>query len=146
MKNIKKAFAQLKEAEEESDISGSDESDGSEGAAHFQFHDHDRFQFVQKASMFDPRIERLLKQNQGTRPKLDLRDVTLLDSQSTIDQICNKELVKDVSKSSKSMQLKSNGGTTTIHQQARMKGYANHLWFSKKAITNILALSYVIDD
>jgi hypothetical protein len=111
MKNIKKAFAQLKEAEEESDISGSDESDGSEGAAHFQFHDHDRFQFVQKASMFDPRIERLLKQNQGTRPKLDLREIILLDSQSTIDLISNKELVKDVSKCSKSMQLKSNGGT-----------------------------------
>jgi hypothetical protein len=78
MKNIKKAFAQIKEAEEESDISGSDgsdESDGSEGAAHFQFHDHDRFKFVQKASMLDPRIERLLKQNHGTRPKLDLREV-----------------------------------------------------------------------
>jgi hypothetical protein len=42
------------------------------------------------------------------------------------------------------MQLKSNGGLMTINQRVRMKGYANLVWFSKDAITNILALSNVI--
>jgi hypothetical protein len=92
----------------------------------------------------DPRIERLFKHCHGARPHLDLREVILLDSQSTIDLVCNKELVTDISESDKIMQLKSNGGVMTINQRARMKGYANLVWFSKDAITNILALSNVI--
>jgi hypothetical protein len=70
MKNMKKAFALLQEDKQESDISrsdGSDDSDDSEGASHFQFHGPDHFQFVQKAvtlseQPLDPRIERLFKQ------------------------------------------------------------------------------------
>jgi hypothetical protein len=150
MKNMKKAFALHQEDKQESDISRSDGSDDSDGSAsHFQFHGHDHFKFAQKAvtlyeQPLDPRIERLFKQSHGTRPHLDLREVVLLDSQSTIDLVCNKELVTDISKSNKNMQLKSNGGVMTINQPARMKGYANLVWFSKDAIANILALSNVI--
>jgi hypothetical protein len=76
--------------------------------------------------------------------KLNLRQVILLDSQSTMDLLCNKALVTKTFRSSKSMHLKSNGGTMTVNHQAKMKGYHMHVWYSEKAITNILALSNVI--
>ena len=38
------------------------------------------------------------------------------------------------------MQLKSNGGTTTVSHQATVNGYHNSVWFSKNFITNIIAM------
>jgi hypothetical protein len=67
-----------------------------------------------------------------------------LDSQSTIDLVCNKGLVTEVFKSKKGMRLASNGGTMTVHHKAKVKGYHTHVWFSERVITNILALSNVI--
>ena len=42
------------------------------------------------------------------------------------------------------MQLKSNGGTMLVTHKAKMAGYHAHVWYDKRAITNILALSNVI--
>jgi hypothetical protein len=42
------------------------------------------------------------------------------------------------------MQLKSNGGTMEVNKQAIMSGCHMHMWYNKKAITNILTLSNVI--
>jgi hypothetical protein len=42
------------------------------------------------------------------------------------------------------MRLKSNGGTMEVKKQAIMPGYHAHIWYNKKAITNILSLSNVI--
>jgi hypothetical protein len=42
------------------------------------------------------------------------------------------------------MRLKSNGGTMEVKKQAIMPGYHAHVWYNKKAITNILSLSNVI--
>jgi hypothetical protein len=35
------------------------------------------------------------------------------------------------------MRLKSNGGTMEVKKQAIMPGYHGHVWYNKKAITNI---------
>jgi hypothetical protein len=43
---------------------------------------------------------KFFKQTHGTKIKLDLREVVLLDSQSTMDLICNPALVKKTFKSS----------------------------------------------
>jgi uncharacterized protein YodC (DUF2158 family) len=75
---------------------------------------------------------------------LDLREIILLDRQSTRDLICNPNLVKKIFRSSKEMQLKSNGGSMTVKHKAKMAGYHREVWYDKKAITNILALSNVI--
>jgi hypothetical protein len=75
---------------------------------------------------------------------LDLREIILLDSQSTMDLICNPNLVKKIVRSSTEMQLKSNGGFMTVEHKATMAGYHRDVWYDKKAITNILALSNVI--
>jgi hypothetical protein len=87
---MKKAFAQLKETKEDSDIS---ESDSSQGESHFQA-TGDGLQFTQVESEFEPRIAQLLKQAHGSNMTLDLREIILLDSQSTVDLICNPNLVK----------------------------------------------------
>ena len=61
-----------------------------------------------------------------------------------MDLICDPALVESTFKSSHSMRLKSNGGTMEVKKQAIMLGYHVHVWYNKKAITNILSLSNVI--
>ena len=65
----------------------------SEEESHFQFADGG-FQFTQVENEFEPQIAKLFKQTHGTKIKLDLREIILLDSQSTMDLICNPALVK----------------------------------------------------
>jgi hypothetical protein len=85
--------------------------------------------------------EVLFKQSHSKTKELDLKNIILLDSQSTMDLFCNKKLVKSVQHSSRPMTLASNGGTMKVTQKATVSGYTKKVWFSKKAITNILALS-----
>jgi hypothetical protein len=105
-------------------------------------HDSPGLQLAQVETELEPRIAELFQQKHVPVPNLDLRQV--VDSQSTIDLICNKELVTDIFKSNKSMRLKSNGGTMNVRQQAKIKGYERKVWYSTEAITNILSLSNVI--
>jgi hypothetical protein len=42
------------------------------------------------------------------------------------------------------MRLKSNGGTMVVTRKATMPGYNKDVWFSTRAITNIIALSNLI--
>ncbi len=67
------------------------DSESEEEDSHFQF--DDGFQFMQMkvkqtAIKFKPHIAKLFKQTHGTKIKLDLKKVILLDSQSTMDLIC----------------------------------------------------------
>jgi hypothetical protein len=140
---IKKSFttvntqlAQLKEAD--SDIS---ESEGEE-ASHFQV--DQALQFAQLDKKFEPRIAKLFKQA-GSSIKLDLKEVILLGSQSTMDLFCNAALVSKISKSRSNMRLKSNCGTMLVTQKATMEGYNKTVWFITRAITNIIALRNLID-
>jgi ribosomal protein L15 len=140
-KKMKKAFAQLKEND-----SDDSDSDLEEETSHFQM---DAFQFTQFDKKFDkkfePRIARLFKQaHGGTTLELDLTEVILLDSQSTMDIFCNQAMVGETSKSVSSMRLKSNGGSMVVTHKAKMPGYHRPVWFSKKAIANILALRNLI--
>jgi hypothetical protein len=119
-KNLKKAFTQLqKTSKQDLDLSGfeSEEED-----SHFQF--GDGFQFTQMkmkqtAIEFVPRIAKLFKQTHGTKLKLDLKKVILLDSQSTMDLICDPALVELTFKSSHSMRLKSNGRTMEVKKSCQ---------------------------
>jgi hypothetical protein len=98
----------------------------------------------QMAIKFEPCIAKLFKQTHGTRIKIDLKKVILLDSHSTMDLICDPALVELTFKSSHSMRLKSNGRTMEVKKQAIMPGYHMHVWYNEKAITNILSLSNLI--
>jgi hypothetical protein len=144
LKSIKKTFTmvntqlpQLKE--DDSDIS---ESEGDKEASYFQV--DQALQFAQVNKKFEPMIVKLFKQT-GSSIKLDLREVILLDSQSTMDLFFNAALVSKNSKSKSSMRLKSKGGTMTVARKATMPGYNKTAWFSTRAITNIIALCNLID-
>ena len=55
--------------------------------------------------------------------QLDLKNVILLDNQSTLDLICNKNLTSKIKKSYKKISVQGNGGTLTIKYKARIPGY-----------------------
>jgi hypothetical protein len=143
IKSMRKAFTtvntqleKLKEAK--SDIS---ESEGEDEASHFQM--DVALQFAQVEKEFEPRIAKLFKQA-GLSVKIDLREIILLDSQSTMDHFFNAALVSKTCKSTTSMRLKSNGGTMSVTRKATMTGYNKDVWFSTRAITTIIALSNLI--
>jgi hypothetical protein len=127
---LKKAITQLqKTSKQDSDLS---DSESEEEDSHFQF--DDGFQFTQmkvKQTVieFKPQIAKLFKHTHGTRTKLYLKKVILLNSQSTMDLICDPALmVESTFKCSHKMQLKSNGGTMEVKQQTIMPGYHMHVW------------------
>jgi hypothetical protein len=110
--------------------------------SHFQV--DQALQFAQLDKKFEPIIAKLFKQA-GSSIKLDLKEVILLDSQSTTDLFCNASLVSNISKSRSNMRLKSNGSTMVVTRTATMEGYNKTLWFSTRSITNIIALCNLID-
>ena len=134
LSTVNAQLTQLKE--EDSDLS--DVSDTEEDS-HFQY----GLQFTQTAK-FEPRIAELFKQAHNDIT-LDLREVILLDSQSTMDLLCNPALVRKIFKARKPMRLKSNGGTMRVTHQARLQGYNKTVWFEVSAITNIISLANIID-
>jgi hypothetical protein len=62
-----------------------------------------------------------------------------------MDLFCNAALVNKIIKSRSNMRLKSNGGTMVVTQKAMMEGYNKTVWFSTRAIINIIALRNLID-
>jgi hypothetical protein len=114
-------LAQLKEAD--SDIS---ELEGEE-VSHFQV--DQALQSAQLDKKCEPRIAKLFKQA-GSSTKLDLKEVILLDNQSTMDLFCNVSLVRHISKSRSNMRLKSNVSTMLVTINATMEGYNKTVWFS----------------
>jgi hypothetical protein len=142
-KSMKKAFTTVntqleKMKEADFNISGSEDDDDQ---SHFQM--DAAIQFAQVDKEFEPTIKNLFKQA-GSSVKIDLREVIILDSQSTMDIFCNAALVSKTRKSTTSMRLKSNGGTMLVTRKAIMPGYNKDFWFSTRAITSIIALSNLI--
>jgi hypothetical protein len=107
-----------------SDPDTTESDDCQEESAHFQFGNERGFMMAQH--------------------DLDLKNIILLDTQSTVDLFCNRKLVQQVSKSDKPMRVQSNGGTIQVTHKATMRGYKHDIWFSKHALTNILSLSNLI--
>jgi hypothetical protein len=58
-----------------------------------------------------------------------------------MDLFCNRALVDKTYKSRDSMGLKTNAGIMLVSQKATIPGYNKKVWFSTRAITNIVALS-----
>ena len=118
---VKKSFAQLQAALENENESVSSSNEQS----HFQF----------------MHIKIVLSQNSSG--DVDLRNVILLDSQSTVSLFCNPNFVSSFSKAEKPLKLQSNGGKLMIHHVAAIYDDGMCVWFSKKAITNNLSLKMV---
>jgi hypothetical protein len=144
LKYMKKAFTTVNTQIELLNEADSDiyDSEGDEEASHLQM--DEALQFAQVDTGFKQRIMKLFKQNHGSKIKLDLRQVILLESQSTMDLFCKSAMVGKTIKSASSMRLKSNGGTMVVTCKAHMMGYHKTVWFRNKAITNILDLCNLI--
>ena len=138
---MKKSYTQLQKIQE-SDSNLSDDVDEEENS-HFQIVDRG-LQFTQLNREFKPHIAKLFNQAPDFNNNLDLREIILLDSQSTMDFFCNLSLVTETSNSISSMRLKSNGGTMVVTHKGKMAGYHRFFWFSKRAITNNIALRNII--
>ena len=89
-------FAQLKAAQED----GSD-SDSSAEMSHFQY-DSNSVANTREEGIIDMTFEQSKKGMLG----FNLREVILLDNQSTVDIFCNKKLVSNVRRAPESLTLK----------------------------------------
>jgi hypothetical protein len=73
-----------------------------------------------------------------------LRNVLLLDNQSTFDLCCNKKFASKIIKAKNALQMTSNGGGLKITKKCKIPGYKYLVWYCKKAITNIICLKNLI--
>ena len=73
----------------------------------------------------------------------DLRELLLLDNQSTTDLFCDKKLLRDIKQVQGSCTIITNGGQITTNKKGYLKNYG-YVWYHPEAITNILSLSNVI--
>ena len=75
---------------------------------------------------------------------LDLRSVWLLDSQSTFDLCCNPDFAAKMRKAKQALNMSSNGGGLCITKECMVLGYEFWMWFTKRAMTNIICLKNII--
>jgi hypothetical protein len=122
------------------------ESDTEEGGAHLQyamgfqqytFSSNDSLPVVSRAYS---QAEHVHKQSTKGGSGLNLREVVLLDNQSTIDLFCNPGMVYNIRKAECPLKLQSNGGVMQLHHKATLEGYHSEVWFSTDAICNIIGL------
>jgi hypothetical protein len=106
-----------------------------EGSSHF----HDAMEMIEEDH---PKIVLALKSRKFA--DLDLRNVLLLDNQSTFNLCCNKVFASKIFKAKNALLMTSNGGGLKITKKCKIPGYKYLVWFSKKAITNINCLKNLI--
>ena len=73
-----------------------------------------------------------------------MRDLLLLDNQSTDDIFCNDKYLKNIHHVKETLQLSTNGGVLTTNMKGTFPGYGL-VWYHPNAITNILSQSRVED-
>ena len=129
----------IKKIEEEKDDSDISESDSESGSAFLKM-ERDIVSSIGKDIITNIIIHNQAKLND----QLDLKNVILLDNQSTLDLIYNKKLTSKIKKSDKKISIQVNGRTLTIKYMARMPGYNYDTWFIKDEIANIISLKNMI--
>jgi hypothetical protein len=128
---LKKSVSALQKCDEDEDSSLS----SVEGSSHFQ----DAMEMLEE---HHPKLVLALKSSKFTN--LDLRNVLLLDNQSTFDLCCNKMFAFKIIKAENALSMTSNGGGLKITEKCKIPGYKYLVWYSKKAITNIICLKNLI--
>ena len=71
-----------------------------------------------------------------------MREVILLDNESTLDLFCNEEYVEDIQIVKRGMNVESTGGDLHVIRKGVVPGY-DRVWFERDGMTNILALKNV---
>jgi hypothetical protein len=101
---------------------------------HFDDADHVHFQFLLHADYRSV----VLNQGSVTVPKAWI----LLDNQSTVDVFYNKDLLLNLRKSRKPMDIHCNAGVTSTDLIGDLPGYGQ-VWYHPNGIANILSLARV---
>jgi hypothetical protein len=140
MKSLEKDNRQLKKSV--SVLQKCNEDDGNdsllstvEGSSYFQ----DAMEMLEE---HHPKVVLALKSRKFTN--LYLRKVLLLDNQSIFDLCCNKTFASKILKAENALSRASNGGGLKISEKCKIPGYKYLVWYSKKAITNIICLKNLI--
>ena len=87
----------------------------------------------------DKKISFQFHQQPGRRRIPD--DWILLDNQSTVNIFCNKDLLKDVRTTGRSMRIRCNAGWTVANMIRRLPGFPGEVWYYPNGIANILSLA-----
>jgi hypothetical protein len=133
IKTLKKSVSALQAHQEDSNDDSSLSS--VEGDAHFQY-------ACAAIGSSYPRIAMALKSYKAR--DLDLRSVWLLDNQSTFDLCCNPDFARKKRVAKRAMNMSSNGGNMRISKECKVLGYEFWVWYTRRAMTNILCLKNLI--
>jgi hypothetical protein len=131
-RKLKKSVSALQKCEEDDDDSS---ISSSEGTNHFQMD-------LELLEERNPKI--ILAFKSKKYEDLDLRNVLLLDNQSTFNLCCNKKFTSQIVKATNALTMTSNGGGLRITHKCKIPGYKYPVWYSKQAITNIICLKNLI--
>jgi hypothetical protein len=110
-RKLKKLVSALQKCEEDDNT---DSSLSSKGTSHFQ-------KGVEMLENCNPKIVLALKSKKSK--DLDLRNVLLLDNQSTFDLCCNKRFTSKIFGTSNPLIMTSNGGGLKITEKCRIPDY-----------------------
>ena len=78
--------------------------------------------------------------NCRSNKEIELKDLVLLDIDSTNTIFCNRDYVKNIKKAKTPLEIKTNVGTLTVTQTCKIP-FLGTYWFDEKAITNIIILA-----
>ena len=83
---------------------------------------------------------------QLTNPSItkNLKDLILLDNQSSKDLFGNSNMITNIHKAKTVMQMQTNGGMITNNHKATLPNYGE-VWYNPSAITNILSFAKLKD-
>jgi hypothetical protein len=133
LKTLKKSVSALQAHQENSDNDSSLSSVAVD--AHFQY-------ACAAIGTSHPKIAMALKSHKAR--DLDLRSVWLLDNQSTFDLCCNPDFAHKKRVAKWAMNMSSNGGDMRISKECKVLGYDSWVWYTMRAMTNILCLKNLI--
>ena len=88
--------------------------------------------------------EVLFNHNHTKKIKLYLKKFILLYNCPKMDLFFNSDLVENITKSGKKITVQGNVSTLAVTHKAKVPVYKQDVWFSKDAITNIIALKNMI--
>ncbi len=114
---LKKSVSALQKCEEDDNANSSISS--SEDTSHFQ-------KGVEMLKEHNPKIVLALKSKKSD--DLVLKNVLLLDNQSTFDLCCNKKFTSKIKKATNALMMTSNGGCVRITKKCKIPGYKYLAW------------------